>query len=245
MDEATKHSSEEAQNPAKQLRFKNKQKSEKECLVLEMAGEFYGLLSVIRPFQELWSNVPSEEPIVVTIPDKLIHAWLSLLVAVVLSQRNESRWRWYMSTAHNLIKEGTQIIMQPRETIQFPFNKAVVQPKDLAALILLKLAQHALQPKGSAPKHLQHPGLDIAQVYHQHLRELVSRPKYDNSETTIRLMREQKIGITENPSLEMRHKVRLDSVEREVTTIQKVISYQKNAVFGILPEYVDHELSRA
>lgn len=246
VDKATKHNSEDAQNPAKQLNFKEEQKSEKERLVLEMCRWFYDLLFIIRPFQELWSNVPSGKPSMVTIPDKLVHAWLSLVVAVVLSQRNESRWRWYMSIARNLVKEGTQIIMQSHETTQLPFNKAVVQPKDLAALILLKLAQHALQPNGSAPPYLELPGLDIARVYHQHLRKLVSRnPKYYNSKTNIRLMKEQKNDMMQNPSLEMRHKVKLDFVEREITTIRKVISDQQNAVSGILPAYVDYERSQS
>lgn len=165
---------EEAQNPANQDDAKNKLKSKRDILVSEMHKGFHDLLVVIQPFQELWSKVPPVDRRVVTIPEELVHAWLSLLLAVVLSRQNESPWQWYMSIAHKLIEEGTQIIMQSRETIQFPFNKAIVQPQDLATLVLSKLAQHVVQLKSSAPPNSKLPGLDIARAYHEHVNRLVS-----------------------------------------------------------------------
>lgn len=140
-----------------------------------MGSKFQDLLVVIRPFKELWSKVPSGERQAVTIPDKLIQAWLSLLSAVVLGRQNHRRWQRYMSTAHDLIEEGIRMIMQSRETVRHLFNKAVVQPGDLAALLLSKSAQRVLQPKSSASPNPELPGLDIAEAYRQYLRQLVSK----------------------------------------------------------------------
>lgn len=127
------------------------------------------------------------------IPDELIQAWLFIMLAVALSRQNNSGWQDYMSEARKLIEKGTQKIMFPSESILFPskqavaqlFKQSVVQPRDLAALLLSKLVQKNPQPKSSASAKTKPPGLDLAMADANHLRGLVSenRNLYDDKTT--------------------------------------------------------------
>ncbi|KAK8115783.1 hypothetical protein PG984_012285 [Apiospora sp. TS-2023a] len=91
-------------------------------------------------FQGIIKHIPPKERQSVFIPDALVHAWLHLLMALIMSSKGVGDWDDYLDVSEKLIQKGTAEIISSLPTVDL-VEHTTMQPLELAALITWKLLQ--------------------------------------------------------------------------------------------------------
>jgi len=124
--------------------------------------ELRKLTIVITSFNEIFAHAQTKDRLRITVPDKLIGAWIHLLMGLIYLPKDLDKSERRIDDAKSLLYEGINTIVMSLSEKSLLEN-SVVLPLEIVALMSLTLLQDITQ---------SHP--DISKTYYSYLSAVVS-----------------------------------------------------------------------
>lgn len=100
------------------------------------------------------------------VPDKMILAWLHLVIGLIHGSQGDLSWEEYLSVADGLVRKGMNETMLDLEAPEL-LSSTVVQPLDLVSLLTFQLLKDSTEGE-----------VNLSDTYQNHLMGLVSSMKW-------------------------------------------------------------------
>ncbi|KAK8005582.1 Mg2+ transporter protein- CorA-like protein [Apiospora arundinis] len=107
-------------------------------------GKFWG--AIMSFVKGIFNYIPAEKRHSFRIQDALVHAWMHLLMGLIMSSKDIGNWSEHLDVCSDLFTEGAKDIISQFSTVDL-LEHAVMQPLELVSLLSLKLIQDSTDEK--------------------------------------------------------------------------------------------------